>query len=214
MPLGGALFALEVLLGTLALPLIPPALAVSTVAAGVSWLFLPMRPTYDIPFYSTSASLVAWALLFGPFAGLASVGYVRLICWADALKPRRTFWLLATPVIVFVALGALAAPLPQLLGNCKGLVQLAFNGELTPLLVLFIAALRPLATAASLGSGAPGGLLTPTLAFGAVLGALCAQGWLLVWPDAAAGLTQSLGPLLFWRHRRKDRSRPSCSFLN
>ena len=40
-PLGGALFALEVLLGTLALPLVLPALATSLIATAVAWIALP-----------------------------------------------------------------------------------------------------------------------------------------------------------------------------
>lgn len=40
-PLGGALFALEVLLGTLTLPLVLPALATSLIATGVAWIALP-----------------------------------------------------------------------------------------------------------------------------------------------------------------------------
>ena len=43
-PLGGALFALEVLRGVLALRLILPALLASTIATLVSWIALPMRP--------------------------------------------------------------------------------------------------------------------------------------------------------------------------
>ena len=44
-PLGGALFALEVLLGTLALPLVLPALAVSVIATAVAWITLGTGPT-------------------------------------------------------------------------------------------------------------------------------------------------------------------------
>ena len=45
-PLGGALFALEVLLGTLALPLVLPALATPLIATAVAWIVLPTQPTY------------------------------------------------------------------------------------------------------------------------------------------------------------------------
>lgn len=46
-PFGGAIFALEVLLGTISLPLVPPALAAALIATAVSWLLLPNVPTYD-----------------------------------------------------------------------------------------------------------------------------------------------------------------------
>ena len=186
------------MLGTLVLPLIPAALAVSTVATAVSWLLLPMRPTYDVPFYSVSASLVVWAIVFGPLAGLAAVGYVRLICWADALKPKRPFRLFVAPLIVFLALGALALPFPQLLGNGKDVVQLAFSGGLALALILPVAALKPLATAACLGSGAPGGLFTPTLAFGALVGAFAGHVWWLVSGRSPCSAPSRLsGPPLF-----------------
>jgi hypothetical protein len=50
-PLGGALFSLEVLRGVLALRLILPALLSASIATGVSWLALPNAPTYVIPAY-------------------------------------------------------------------------------------------------------------------------------------------------------------------
>jgi CIC family chloride channel protein len=48
-PLGGALFALEVMRGKLALRFVLPALFASLIATGVSWVALPDAPTYDIP---------------------------------------------------------------------------------------------------------------------------------------------------------------------
>jgi chloride channel protein, CIC family len=48
-PLGGALFALEVLRGALALRFVLPALVTCLVATGVSWAFLPDAPTDVLP---------------------------------------------------------------------------------------------------------------------------------------------------------------------
>src|SRR3984885_10395760 len=87
-PLGGALFALEVLRGVLALRLVLPALLACIIAAGISWLVLPNAPTSLAPAYSTPPSLVVWALIAGPIAGLVSIGYVHLVAWADRIKPR------------------------------------------------------------------------------------------------------------------------------
>jgi CIC family chloride channel protein len=80
-PLGGALFALEVLRGELALRFVLPALVTSLIATGVSWAFLPDAATYNIPLYPGSISSTAWALVAGPIAGLVSVGYVRLVAF-------------------------------------------------------------------------------------------------------------------------------------
>ena len=97
-PLGGALFALEVMRGVLGLRFVLPALVTSFVATAVSWIALPDAPTYPIPSYASSPSVLLWALLAGPIAGLASVGYVRVVTWANREKPRGILRLIA-PVI-------------------------------------------------------------------------------------------------------------------
>jgi H+/Cl- antiporter ClcA len=86
-PLGGALFALEVMRGKLALRYVLPALFVSMIATGVSWIALPNVPTYVIPSFVSSASIILWACVVGPIAGLASVAYVRMVTWADRHRP-------------------------------------------------------------------------------------------------------------------------------
>ena len=191
-PLGGALFALEVLLGTLTLPLVLPALATSLIATAVAWIVLPSHPTYSIPTYPVHASQIVWALIVGPIAGLAAIAWSWLIAHAHALRPAG--WLrLAAPIVVFTALGALAIAYPELLGNGKGTVQLALVGDLGGGLLAVLLVLKPLATAACLGSGAPGGLFTPTLAYGALLGGLLGQGWIQIWPGAPLGSYAIIG---------------------
>src|ERR1035438_4817688 len=103
-PLGGAMFSLEVMRGVLALRYVLPALFSSVVATAVSWLFLPDAPTYLIPSYPSSLSVVVWALVAGPIAGVVSVGYVRAITWADRSKPRGWRRLIA-PVVALGLLG-------------------------------------------------------------------------------------------------------------
>ena len=191
-PLGGALFALEVLLGTLSLPLVLPALATSLIATAVAWIALPSRPTYIVPTYDAHASQIVWALLVGPLAGLASVIYIRLISSAHALRPSG--WRkVAAPIVVFTALGALAIAYPQVLGNGKGVVQVALVGRLAVGVMAVLIVLKPLATAACLGSGAPGGLFTPTLTFGVVLGGVLGEAWLQLWPGVPLGSYAVIG---------------------
>src|SRR5262249_3598751 len=88
-PLGGALFALEVMRGELALRYVLPGIVTSVIATAVAWITLPDEPTYVIPAYTNSASAVVWALLAGPIAGLFSVVYVRGITWAERNKPEN-----------------------------------------------------------------------------------------------------------------------------
>jgi H+/Cl- antiporter ClcA len=191
-PVGGALFALEVLRGELALRFVLPALLTSLLATGVAWLFLPDAPTYAIPAYSGSLSSAAWALLAGPIAGLVAVLYVRAVAWADRHRPTSRLGV-AAPVLALGLLGAVSIPFPQLLGNGRDVAELAFTGGVAPLLLLALLLLKPAATLLCLGSGTPGGLFTPSLALGALLGGVLGYPWSLLWPGEPPGLFAVLG---------------------
>ena len=191
-PLGGALFALEVMRGMLALRYVLPALFASVVATAVSWLALPDAPTYLIPAYSSSISCVVWALLAGPIAGVVSVGYVRIVTWADRNKPQG--WRrLAAPLLGLGLLGVVSIWFPQLLGNGKDISQLAFTNQVAPALLLTLLVLKPAATVLCMRSGAPGGLFTPSLTVGALLGAVLGHAWSWFWPGVPPGLFAVLG---------------------
>jgi chloride channel protein, CIC family len=191
-PLGGALFALEVLRGVLALRLVLPALLASAIATAISWLALPDAPTYVIPSYTTSLSVVFWAVLIGPIAGLVSVAYIRVIAWADHNKP--TGWLrVVVPSAALGLIGVVSIAYPQILGNGKDVTQMAFTNQVAPLLLLTLLFLKPLATVLCLGSGVPGGLFTPSLTLGALLGGLLGYVWGLFWPGVPPGLFAVVG---------------------
>jgi H+/Cl- antiporter ClcA len=191
-PLGGAFFALEVMRGALALRMVLPALFTSLIATAVSWLGLPDAPTYPLPSYVNSTSVTCWALLAGPIAGVVSVIYVRAIAWADRNKPRGSLRFVAPPIVLGL-LGVVSIKLPELLGNGKDIVELAFANELGLSMLIALLTLKPLATVFCLQSGTPGGLFTPSLALGALLGAVLGHGWLSFWPGVPPGLFAVVG---------------------
>ena len=191
-PLGGALFALEVLLGTISLPLVLPALATSVIATAVAWVALPSAPTYSVPEYDAHLSQIVWAVLAGPIAALASLAYIRLVSAANSLRPSGWTRVVA-PLLVFTLLGVAAIAYPEVLGNGKGAVQLALVGQLAAGVMAVLIILKPVATAACLASGAPGGLFTPTLTFGVVLGGVLGDGWLQIWPGTPLGSYAVIG---------------------
>jgi chloride channel protein, CIC family len=191
-PLGGALFALEVLRGVLALRLILPALLTSVVASVIAWLALPNVPTYVLPRFDYSAANFALAILIGPVAGLVSVAFVRIIARADRMRPKRWRRLVA-PVLALGLLGLLSIPFPQLLGNGKDIAQLVFANQIPFALLLALLILKPAATVLCLGSGVPGGLFTPSLAFGALLGGVLGHVGSWVWPGVQAALGAVVG---------------------
>ena len=143
-PLGGALFALEVLRGALALRLVMPALAASLIAVKAASFVVPNAPLYAIPVYAISPDVYLWAIVASPFIGLWSVVFVRAIAWADRVRPSGWRRLVAPPAAL-VLVGLLSIVLPELLGNGQDLAQ-----------ALFLHPLAPLALAALFSSAAAG----------------------------------------------------------
>ncbi len=191
-PLGGALFALEVMRGLLALRYVLPAVFASIMATAVAWTILPDMPTYHIPAYSSTAPVVVWALLAGPLAGIYSVYYVRFITWAERHKPENWRRIVA-PVLGLSVLGLVSIQFPQLLGNGKDISQLAFTNLAPVSLLLILVVLKPAATILCVRCGTPGGLFTPSLAAGAMLGGVLGYGWAWLWPGVPPGLFALLG---------------------
>jgi len=192
-PLGGALFTAEVLYGTVRLPVILPALACSSVATLVAWVYLPTTATYPgVPDFGFHPAIMVWAVLAGPVIGLAAVGFVRLIALVSHHQPPGR-WALVAPLGAFAVLAAIGLVFPQLYGNGKDMAQDAFLGTGSLLVLAALLVLKPLVTALCLGSGANGGLFTPVLSTGAVLGAFLGAAWSLLWPGAPVGAYAVIG---------------------
>ncbi|MHB2024330.1 MAG: chloride channel protein, partial [Mycobacteriales bacterium] len=186
-PLGGALISAELLYGSLSLPVVMPALACSAIATATSWLFLPNQPTYlAIPDYRLSASQLVWSALVGPLIGVICVGYIRLIGWVSHHRVSGRAAALA-PLAAFTVLGLVGLRYPQLFGNGKDMAHQVFLGHATLVLMFALFALKPLVTSLCLGSGATGGLFTPTLSTGAMLGGFLGSAWSRMWPGSATG---------------------------
>jgi H+/Cl- antiporter ClcA len=191
-PLGGALFALEVLRGALALRLVMPALAASLVAVMTASIVIPNAPLYTIPVYAISSDVYLWAVIASPFVGLWSVAFVRAIAWADRVRPAGWQRIVAPPA-VFVVVGLLSIVFPELLGNGQDVAQLLLLHPLAPLVLAALVLLRPLVTLSSAASGAPGGLFTPSLAAGVLMGSALGGLWLWIHPGGEIGLYALLG---------------------
>ncbi len=193
-PLGGALFTAEVLVGTLRLPVVLPALACSGIATMVAWVYLPALPTYiDLPEFSFHPTVLVWAVLAGPLIGVLATVFVRMIGWVSSHQPSRWWWQLLAPLAAFTVLAAAGLVFPQLYGNGEDMAEQAFTGGGGLLLFGALCVLKPLMTTICLGSGASGGLFTPTLSTGAVLGAFLGGTWSLVWPGAPVGTYAMIG---------------------
>lgn len=176
-PLAGVAFTFEVILIGVGIGPAADALLValtsSVIASAIAGSILGTQPVYALP---GSSHLSLWlcvaAAIVGTVGGFVGQILTRVARLAReqaqrASTRRRT---VLTITLAFAALGALAIPMPDLLGNGKGLAQLAFDGSLAASTALGLALLKPIATAMCLRGGAIGGILTPSFATGAALG--------------------------------------------
>jgi H+/Cl- antiporter ClcA len=192
-PFGGALFTAEVLIGSISLPVVLPALVCAGVATLTAWVYLPTTATYvDIPDYRVTATLVVWSLVAGPVIGLLGVAYIRLIGWVSAHRPSGAAAIPA-PLAAFCLLAVVGFRYPQLLGNGRDMAHDVLVGGGTLALLAALAVLKPLLTSLCLGSGASGGLFTPTFATGAVLGGFGGLAWSHLWPGSPVGAFAMVG---------------------
>ena len=188
-PLAGALFVLEVLLGTFDRGIAVMALASSAIAAAIAWIGLGVQQQYTLGSVVLDWPVAISACVGGPIFGLAGQAFARATATARAKAPRGA----ALPGLVmlnFIGIACLAVVLPALLGNGKGPVRLSLDASLPLGMAVLLLALRVLITLSTLRAGAQGGLLTPGLAVGALLAlvlAHCADAWTaLPWLDPAA----------------------------
>ena len=202
-PIGGALFAMEVILGNFALEIFGPIVASSVIATLIARSLVGNAPLYAAPEYALTSG---WEMLL--YVGLGIVGAVASVLFmAGVSLGSRLFALLGRsrllprpfqPVVGMALLGVLGLFVPLALGRGYGIINLALAGELklsprlalpqqlTIFLLLGLALAKLVATALTRGSGGSGGLFTPSLAFGALVGGAYGYWMHSLWPHIAS----------------------------
>src|SRR5580765_569036 len=181
-PISGAVFAALIVLGNFSMNLFAPLVFASVVATMVSRSFFGIRPWYTVPaFEFTSVSQLPWFICLGLLTGAVGAVILKLLNRSEELFKK-----LEVPIYIRLALGGLvvgviALRFPGVWGNGYVVTNRILVGQypqetagLTFLAGLFLAKL--LATLATVGSGAVGGVFTPTLFFGAGVGAIFGLG--------------------------------------
>ncbi|HWU45778.1 MAG TPA: chloride channel protein [Humibacter sp.] len=195
-PLGGTLFAVEILLAEVSISTVVPALAASAIATLVASVVVPGAPLYSAQQFSLSPAILVGSLVLGPVLGVASAGFVWCVRRAQHIRPAGWHILVVMPV-VFAGVGVLAFFWPAVLGNGRSLGQLAFDGALPLGTFVLLSLIKAVATTATIGAGAAGGTLTPSLSIGAGLGASAGLIWAALWPGAPIGAFALIGSAAF-----------------
>lgn len=187
-PIAGALFANEVVIGHYALSAFAPTVIASVTGTALSrWWF------GDFPAFTLGEHPIRSLLEFPAFIGLG------IICGLVAMAMMKsTFtisdWARKVPVPEWVRpavggliVGVIALIFPQVLGIGYGATETALLGGFALGALAGIAAAKILATAVSLGFGFGGGIFSPALVIGAMVGG--AFGVLVtgVFPDLSSG---------------------------
>ncbi|MGA2313178.1 MAG: chloride channel protein [Xanthobacteraceae bacterium] len=181
-PIGGVMFAIELMMPELsARTFLPVALATGT-ATFIGRIFFGIHPAFAIPnallASQAPASLTVLLLyaLLGALIGLAAAGFVRGLSFAEYVfelikNPylRNAVGMLIIGVLIYALLVGGGHYYVEGVGYST--IQAILTGNLgIPALLVLLFAAKLCATSVSLGSGASGGIFSPSLFMGATIG--------------------------------------------
>ncbi|HKH47783.1 MAG TPA: chloride channel protein [Thermoanaerobaculia bacterium] len=199
-PIGGALFAMEVILGNFALEIFGPIVVSSVIATVIARSLTGNVPLYAAPGYTLASG---WELLL--YIGLGVVGALASVVFVVGIRTGRQLfrqmrWIPRPfhPVLGMSLLGLIGLYVPYALGRGYGTINLTLAGQLklplrfglpegmTIAFLLGLALVKLAATALTTGSGGSGGLFTPSLLFGALVGGAYGFWMHSIWPEIAS----------------------------
>src|SRR5664279_1048729 len=182
-PLGGVLFALEILLPEVSNRTFLPVVVATGAATSIGRILIGLDPAFVVPDIQSSLSpligfeeAIAFVLL-GVLCGVASWAFIRLLVIMEDWFPKLPGNVYTQNMLGMATIGLMMVVLihffghPYVDGVGYGVIQSTLDNQMTSaglLALLFI--LKLLATTISLGCGASGGIFSPSLYLGATLG--------------------------------------------
>ncbi|MFZ3382767.1 MAG: chloride channel protein [Candidatus Methanoperedens sp.] len=188
-PLGGAIFAIEVLYkGDMETEGLVSAFISSTIAYSIfssffGWGHIFTTPSFN---FTTPKELIFYGFLGVICAGTAILFVIIFYGLRDRFFRPLKIKLHFKPAIGGLLVGILAVFFPQVLGTGYGWVQIAMNGDLVKMSVAIMMALvliKMLATSFTISSGGSGGVFAPSLVIGALIGGAFGQIMNLIFPN-------------------------------
>lgn len=182
-PLGGVLFALEILLPEVSNRTFLPVVLATGAATTIGRILIGPDAAFVVPAIQLSLSpslgveeAIAFVLL-GILCGVASWAFIRLLVIMEDGFPKLPGNAYTQNILGMAAVGLMMVVLthafghPYVDGVGYGVIQSTLDNKMTSaglLALLFV--LKLLATTISLGCGASGGIFSPSLYLGATLG--------------------------------------------
>ncbi len=173
-PIGGALFAMEVVIGSLNMQTFSPIIISSVFGTFVSRTILGNKPVFVIPTFSLRSG---WELIFyiilGIFAGFIGIYFVKLFYATEEFFENKKFPVhnrILKPAIGGLIVGIIGIYFPEVFGYTYQGVDASLYSRDSFMILAALLLLKPIATSVTLGSGGSGGTLAPSLFIGAMAG--------------------------------------------
>ncbi|MFL9921654.1 ClcB-like voltage-gated chloride channel protein [Paraburkholderia fungorum] len=182
-PIAGAFFVTELVLGCMAMEWFGPILVSSVVANITMRQFAGYRPPYQMPVFPTITGIeVLPFIVLGLLCGVLAPRFLLLLS-----ASKKGFGKVPLPLPLKLGLGGLIVGVvsigaPEVWGNGYEVVDSLLHQPWTWTALLIVLVLKVIATLATVGTGAVGGVFTPTLFVGAVVGCLFGVGVHGIWP--------------------------------
>jgi CIC family chloride channel protein len=170
-PIGAALFTMEIIFGSFALEVFAPLVVASVVATLLTWAVFGHAPVFDVPRLSMTSpwEVLPYAVL-GVVGGLVAAAFLVALRGSSALYRRLGMPRPLAMASAGLVLGVVVLWFPEIVGNGREAIGALFERSWGAEHVLALLVLRLLVTPLMVGSGAVGGVFTPTLFLGAMLG--------------------------------------------
>jgi chloride channel protein, CIC family len=176
-PISGAVFASLIVLGNFSMNLFAPLVFASVVSTMVSRSFFGIKPWYSVPSFDlTSILQLPWFLLLGIFCGVLGALFLIFLDGCEKLFRKSNLPIYVRLAIGGFIVGIIAIWFPGVWGNgfaiTNRILQEQFDVQFPLLMLTGLFFAKLLATGTTIGSGAVGGVFTPTLFLGAGLGGI------------------------------------------
>lgn len=171
-PLAGVFFALEVILQQFTARGFAT-VVLSAVTGSVVWrAFYGNDPVFEIPLYSLEHAVeLAFYVALGVAAAVVAVSFVRSLSWLEDRFETMRLPGDVKPALGAVVVGLLGVWNLLVLGSGIEGINAALTGAIATSSLLLLLGAKLVATSFTLGSGASGGVFSPSLFLGAMLGA-------------------------------------------
>lgn len=192
-PFASALFVSEIVLGAIFMESFGPIL-VAAIVANLTMRELPgYHPVYEMP-ATPPVPLIELAafVVLGMIIGVIVPQFLRLLNASKAAFRALGISIIPRMALGGAIVGIMSVWVPQVWGNGYSVVNSLLHSPWTWSAVLLVVICKILATSATVGSGAVGGVFTPTLFVGASIGYLFGLLIHAVWPAASQPSTYAI----------------------